>query len=48
MVVIAVQVQINQLTGKIFARYSVSHIITYLSKELCSKIALGEVGVSPP
>ena len=26
--------------------YSVSHIITYPSKELCSKMALGEVGVS--
>ena len=28
--------------------YSVSHIITYPSKELCSKMALGEVGVSLP
>ena len=28
--------------------YSVSHIITYPSKELCSKIALGEGGVSLP
>ena len=28
--------------------YSVSHIITYPSKELCSKMALGEVGVSIP
>ena len=29
-------------------RYSVSHIITYPSKELCSKMALREVGVSLP
>ena len=29
-------------------KYSVSHIITYPSKELCSKMALGEVGVSLP
>ena len=28
--------------------YSVSHIITYPSKELCSKMALGEMGVSLP
>ena len=28
--------------------YSVSHIITYPSKELCSKMALGEVVVSLP
>ena len=28
--------------------YSVSHIITYPSKELCSIMALGEVGVSLP
>ena len=28
--------------------YSVSHIITYPSKELCSKMALGEGGVSLP
>ena len=28
--------------------YSVSHIITYPSKELCSKLALGEVGMSLP
>ena len=28
--------------------YSVSHIITYPSKELCSKKALGEVAVSLP
>ena len=26
--------------------YSVSHVITYPSKELCCKMALGEVGVS--
>ena len=31
-----------------FRKYSVSHIITYASKELCSKMALGEVGVSFP
>ena len=30
------------------AFYSVSHIITYPSKELCSKMALGEGGVSLP
>ena len=30
------------------AANSVSHIITYPSKELCSKMALGEVGVSLP
>ena len=29
-----------------FLLYSVSHIITFPSKELCSKMALGEVGVS--
>ena len=28
--------------------YSVSHNFIYPSKELCSKIALGEVGVSLP
>ena len=28
--------------------YSVSHIITYPSKELCSKMALGEVSVPLP
>ena len=28
--------------------YSVSHIITYPSKELCSKMALREVGMSLP
>ena len=28
--------------------YSVCHIITYPSKELCSKIALGKMGVSLP
>ena len=28
--------------------YSVSHIITYPSKELCSKMALGEGGVLLP
>ena len=31
-----------------FFDYSVCHIITYPSKELCSKMALGEVGVSLP
>ena len=28
--------------------YSVSHVITYPSKELCSKMALGDAGVSLP
>ena len=32
----------------ILCTYSVSHIITYPSKELCGKMALGEVGVSLP
>ena len=36
----------SSLTQNLF--YSVSHIITYPSKELCSKMALGEGGVSLP
>ena len=40
-----------ELIGHILSlgtEYSVCHIIAYPSKELCSKMALGEVGVSLP
>ena len=33
--------------SRIFGNYSVSHNFIPRSKELCSKMALGEVGVSP-
>ena len=39
------EISTNYLTG---STYSVSHNFIYPSKELCSKMALGEVGVSLP
>ena len=40
--------EINAHIRALGPQYSVSHIITYPSKELCSKMALGEGGVSLP